>query len=213
MTIAHRSTLVVHGRLAMRESRLAASRDSRHGLQVLSFEQARSECDGPYSRCLQPSGGTPAAPGWPSEISERDTRFARCTRRTDGVDQTRCGLLWVRRRSRLWGRCAAIGWHFISPVSRIVDGMGQGSRPACGARRGARLTPTWPTRSCFRFSSGCGASATKFPGRKARSACPKLSKTRFDAASASDQRAAKPANVPCLKFGIQDHRSVKKLLR
>ena len=40
MTIAHRSTLVVHGRLAMRESRLAAGRACQHGLQIMSFEQA-----------------------------------------------------------------------------------------------------------------------------------------------------------------------------
>ena len=50
MTIAHRSTLVVHGRLAMRESRLAASRDSRHGLQVLSFEQAAVRLAGGFVR-------------------------------------------------------------------------------------------------------------------------------------------------------------------
>ena len=40
MTIPSRSTLVIHGRLAMRESRLAAARNARHGLQVMSFEQA-----------------------------------------------------------------------------------------------------------------------------------------------------------------------------
>lgn len=39
MTAASRSTLVVHGRLAMREARLAAARRGRHGLQIMSFEQ------------------------------------------------------------------------------------------------------------------------------------------------------------------------------
>ncbi|TXG85106.1 MAG: PD-(D/E)XK nuclease family protein [Sphingomonadales bacterium] len=50
MTIAHRSTLVVHGRLAMRESRLAASRDGRHGLQIMSFEQAAVRLAGGFVR-------------------------------------------------------------------------------------------------------------------------------------------------------------------
>ena len=50
MTIAHRSTLVVHGRLAMRESRLAASRDGRHGLQVMSFEHAAVRLAGGFVR-------------------------------------------------------------------------------------------------------------------------------------------------------------------
>ena len=50
MTIAHRSTLVVHGRLAMRESRLAAGRDGRHGLQIMSFEQAAVRLAGGFVR-------------------------------------------------------------------------------------------------------------------------------------------------------------------
>ena len=50
MTIAHRSTLVVHGRLAMREGRLAAGRDGRHGLQVMSFEQAAVRLAGGFIR-------------------------------------------------------------------------------------------------------------------------------------------------------------------
>ena len=50
MTIAHRSTLVVHGRLAMREGRLAAARDGRHGLQVMSFEQAAVRLAGGFAR-------------------------------------------------------------------------------------------------------------------------------------------------------------------
>ena len=39
MTVQLRSTLVVHGRHAMREAHLAAARAGRHGLQVMSFEQ------------------------------------------------------------------------------------------------------------------------------------------------------------------------------
>lgn len=50
MTIAHRSTLVVHGRLAMRESRLTAGRDGRHGLQVMSFEQVAIRLAGGFAR-------------------------------------------------------------------------------------------------------------------------------------------------------------------
>jgi len=50
MTIAHRSTLVVHGRLAMREGRLAAGRDGRHGLQIMSFEQAAVRLAGGFVR-------------------------------------------------------------------------------------------------------------------------------------------------------------------
>lgn len=50
MTIAHRSTLVVHGRLAMRESRLAAGRGGRHGLQIMSFEQAAVRLAGGFVR-------------------------------------------------------------------------------------------------------------------------------------------------------------------
>lgn len=50
MTIAHRSTLVVHGRLAMRESRLAAGRAGRHGLQIMSFEQAAVRLAGGFVR-------------------------------------------------------------------------------------------------------------------------------------------------------------------
>ena len=50
MTIIHRSTLVVHGRLAMRESRLAAGRDGRHGLQIMSFERAAVRLAGGFAR-------------------------------------------------------------------------------------------------------------------------------------------------------------------
>ena len=50
MSVARRSTLVVHGRLAMRERRLAAARDGRHGLQVMSFEQAAVRLAGGFTR-------------------------------------------------------------------------------------------------------------------------------------------------------------------
>jgi hypothetical protein len=55
MSIAHRSTLVVHGRLAMREGRLAAARSGRHGLQIMSFEQAAVRLAGglPTPRCTR----------------------------------------------------------------------------------------------------------------------------------------------------------------
>ncbi len=50
MTFACRSTLVVHGRLAMRESRLAAARRGLHGLQIMSFEQAAVRLVGGFAR-------------------------------------------------------------------------------------------------------------------------------------------------------------------
>lgn len=50
MSVASRSTLVVHGRLAMRERRLAAARAGRHGLQVMSFEQAAVRLAGGFVR-------------------------------------------------------------------------------------------------------------------------------------------------------------------
>lgn len=50
MAVASRSTLVVHGRLAMRERRLAAARAGRHGLQVMSFEQAAVRLAGGFVR-------------------------------------------------------------------------------------------------------------------------------------------------------------------
>lgn len=50
MSVASRSTLIVHGRLAMREGRLAAARDVRHGLQVMSFEQAAVRLAGGFAR-------------------------------------------------------------------------------------------------------------------------------------------------------------------
>ena len=50
MIIAYRSTLVVHGRLAMREARLAAGREKRQGLQIMSFEQAAVRLAGGFVR-------------------------------------------------------------------------------------------------------------------------------------------------------------------
>src|SRR6202000_412187 len=50
MAVASRSTLVVHGRLAMREGRLAAARNGCHGLQIMSFEQAAVRLAGGFAR-------------------------------------------------------------------------------------------------------------------------------------------------------------------
>src|SRR3546814_3838712 len=50
MSVASRSTLVVHGRLAMRERRLAAARAGHHGLQVMVFEQAAVRLAGGFVR-------------------------------------------------------------------------------------------------------------------------------------------------------------------
>ncbi|MET4016630.1 PD-(D/E)XK nuclease family protein [Bradyrhizobium sp. S3.2.12] len=50
MPVASRFTLIVHGRLAMREGRLSAARDERHGLQVMSFEQAAVRLAGGFAR-------------------------------------------------------------------------------------------------------------------------------------------------------------------
>jgi len=47
---AIRSTLVVHSRLAMREARLEAARAGRHGLQVMTFEQAAARLAGGFMR-------------------------------------------------------------------------------------------------------------------------------------------------------------------
>ena len=38
-TLSNRRTIVAHGRLAMRELRLDAARQRRHGVQIMSFEQ------------------------------------------------------------------------------------------------------------------------------------------------------------------------------
>lgn len=45
-----RSTLIVHGRLAMRAARLRAARDGAHGLQIMTFEQAAVRLAGGFAR-------------------------------------------------------------------------------------------------------------------------------------------------------------------
>ncbi len=49
---AIRSTLIVHGRNAMREARLAAARDGHHGLQIMTFEQAAVRLAGGFVRLI-----------------------------------------------------------------------------------------------------------------------------------------------------------------
>ena len=48
--MSRRSTLAVHGRLALREARLAAARNKFHGLQIMSFEQAAVRLAGGFVR-------------------------------------------------------------------------------------------------------------------------------------------------------------------
>ena len=50
MPAAVRSTLVVHGRLAMREQRLVAARNARHGVQIMSIEQAAVKLAGGFTQ-------------------------------------------------------------------------------------------------------------------------------------------------------------------
>ncbi len=50
MSVAGRSTLVVQGRLAMQEARLAAARGGHQGLQIMSFEQVAVRLAGGFSR-------------------------------------------------------------------------------------------------------------------------------------------------------------------
>jgi hypothetical protein len=50
VTKSDRRTIVAHGRLAMREVRLDAARDNRHGLQVMSFEQLAVRLAGGFAR-------------------------------------------------------------------------------------------------------------------------------------------------------------------
>ena len=45
----HRKTIVAHGRLAMREIRLRAARDSQHGLQVMTFEHLAARLAGGFA--------------------------------------------------------------------------------------------------------------------------------------------------------------------
>jgi RecB family exonuclease len=50
VTLAERSTRIVHGRLANRDARLMAARERRHGLQIMSFEQAAARLAGGFAR-------------------------------------------------------------------------------------------------------------------------------------------------------------------
>jgi hypothetical protein len=50
MQATERHTIVAHGRLAMRELRLAAARGHHHGLQVMTFEQLAARLAGGLSR-------------------------------------------------------------------------------------------------------------------------------------------------------------------
>lgn len=48
MSATSRSTLILHGRLAMQERRLAAARKGQHGLHIMSFEQAAARLAGGF---------------------------------------------------------------------------------------------------------------------------------------------------------------------
>lgn len=50
MTMSQRRTVIAHGRLAMRELRLDAARNRRHGLQIMSFEQLAARLAGGFVR-------------------------------------------------------------------------------------------------------------------------------------------------------------------
>ena len=50
MELARRQTVIAHGRLAMRELRLAAAREHRHGLQIMTFEQLAARLAGGMTR-------------------------------------------------------------------------------------------------------------------------------------------------------------------
>lgn len=50
MQTPERRTIVAHGRLAMRELRLAAARERHHGLQIMTFEQLAARLAGGLSR-------------------------------------------------------------------------------------------------------------------------------------------------------------------
>ena len=59
-TLTNRRTIVAHGRLAMRELRLDAARQRRHGVQIMSFEQLAVRLAGGFARpiddeCLRPA--------------------------------------------------------------------------------------------------------------------------------------------------------------
>ena len=50
MTLTQRHIVIVQGRLAMREVRLAAARSGRHGIQAMSFEQMAVRLAGGFAR-------------------------------------------------------------------------------------------------------------------------------------------------------------------
>src|SRR3546814_2853440 len=50
MEASGRRTVIAHGRLAMREHRLAAARERHHGLQIMSFEQLAVRLAGGFAR-------------------------------------------------------------------------------------------------------------------------------------------------------------------
>ena len=50
MTQRLRHTVIAHGRLAMREIRLAAARERRHGMQIMTFEQLAARLAGGLSQ-------------------------------------------------------------------------------------------------------------------------------------------------------------------
>ena len=50
MQASGRRTIIAHGRLAMRELRLAAARERQHGVQIMSFEQLAARLAGGLSR-------------------------------------------------------------------------------------------------------------------------------------------------------------------
>ena len=50
MQASGRRTIIAHGRLAMRELRLAAARERQHGVQIMSFEQLAARLAGGFSR-------------------------------------------------------------------------------------------------------------------------------------------------------------------
>lgn len=52
MTQSIRRTVVAHGRLAMRELRLDAARNRRHGLQIMTFEQVAVRLAGGFARSI-----------------------------------------------------------------------------------------------------------------------------------------------------------------
>ncbi len=52
MTSAARATRIVYGRLAMRDARLTAARQGRHGLQIMTFEQAVVRLAGGFHQAI-----------------------------------------------------------------------------------------------------------------------------------------------------------------